>query len=134
VGWELLRGPGLGTLGVPGAAAARAAVAETCFPLPGGGQEGACFVLEPGGLTCARPFGLGDLGEEVALPQSEQRTSRGNGSELMGASSGSCSDGWRGGVDERMPARALELKCNYTDELRGGRRGWEAGRAGGAEL
>lgn len=26
--------------------------------------------------------------------------------------------------------RVLDLKCNYTDELQGMRRGWEAGRSG----
>lgn len=49
----------------------------------------------------AHPFGHRDLGEEVALPQTEQRkTSRGNGSKLIGASlvSDSCSNGLKGGV------------------------------------
>lgn len=55
--------------------------------------------LALGGLT--GPLGQGDLGEGVALPQTERRrTSRGNGSKLIAASLGSesCSNTLKGGV------------------------------------
>lgn len=57
--------------------------------------------LALGGLARPCPFGHRDPGEEVALPQTEQRrTSRGNGSKLIGASLGSdsCSNSLKGGV------------------------------------
>ena len=60
-----------------------------------------CSVLALEGLTRACPFGHRELGEEVALPQTEQRRmSRGNGSKLIGASLGSdsCSNSLKGGV------------------------------------